>query len=303
MIVKYIVNDAYESAKEFEADLYGFLISLQGGPIYCGVIPPYHIAKEYFNKKSHPQVKWRPFELREKDYQRLVESILNDKKGALRNFPRFQIQNKGIRLEPEFDDAKTYKEWMQRVQDAYLHDVSRSNLDYSVFPHGSDGKKQPFAFFWHGPFSQWHPSKFEVAGIEFNCAEQFMMYSKAKLFGDETSALGTLAATDPKQQKVIGRNVLNFDQKTWDLFKEAIVFQGNMAKFSQNPDLQETLISTGDYYLVEASPYDKVWGIGMAVEDKGVNDPNNWKGQNLLGEALMNVRAALRYRLDHLKKC
>src|SRR5262249_34939581 len=120
-----------------------------------------------------------------------------------------------------------------------------------------------FTLFWHGPISQWHPSAFEVAGVRFAFAEQFMMYSKALLFGDRDTAAKIMAAGTPREQKKLGREVRNFDPKTWDLFREGIVYSGSYAKFTQDADLLAELLATRGTTLVEASPYDRVWGIGL----------------------------------------
>jgi ribA/ribD-fused uncharacterized protein len=153
--------------------------------------------------------------------------------------------------------------------------------------------QETFTLFWHGPFSQWHPSAFVVGGLRFTHAEQFMMYAKAMLFGDRETADRILTATTPKEQKTLGRNVRGFDEAVWVLFREGVVFTGSYAKFSQNPELRETLLATRGTTLVEASPYDRVWGIGLAEDDPRAQDRAQWRGLNLLGEALTRVREIL----------
>lgn len=154
-----------------------------------------------------------------------------------------------------------------------------------------------YTFFWSGPFSQWYPSIFTIKGIKFNCAEQFMMYSKAQLFGDTTTANEILATVSPKDQKALGRQVSNFDPVIWDNIAPTLVYLGNLAKFTQDPKLHAVLMATGDTQLVEASPYDAIWGIGLdEVAAKSV-DPKDWPGTNWLGIAITQVREDLRHQI------
>lgn len=153
-----------------------------------------------------------------------------------------------------------------------------------------------FIFFFKTshPFSQWYRCKFDAEGLEFNCAEQFMMYKKAVLFNDFEKADLIMKTTEPRKQKEIGRKVSNFDQKIWLDKSESIVFEGNYNKFHQNHQLRRLLLDTSDSYIVEASPTDTVWGIGLAETDPKRFDKTNWRGKNLLGEILMKVRTTLR---------
>lgn len=143
-------------------------------------------------------------------------------------------------------------------------------------------------------FSQWYDSPFEVDTRHFLTAEHYMMYRKALLFNDVGAAERVLNATNPGHAKAIGREVQNFDQSIWDQHRFDIVVDGNTAKFSANPELKAFLLGTGDRILVEASPIDPIWGIGMAEDDPQCDNPNFWKGLNLLGFALMEVREQLR---------
>ena len=143
-------------------------------------------------------------------------------------------------------------------------------------------------------FSQWYPCHFVIDGIRYNCAEQYMMAEKARLFRDEEIRKKILQATEPDVIKHLGREVRNFDAKKWDAESGAVVVRGNIAKFSQNEDLLEVLLSTEDKVLVEASPYDKIWGIGMRQAEAEKAYPHIWKGTNKLGFALMEVRDALK---------
>ncbi|MPS63779.1 MAG: DUF1768 domain-containing protein [Chryseobacterium sp.] len=164
-------------------------------------------------------------------------------------------------------------------------------------------EKLKFLFFWghtakdeitKSCFSQWFPFKFEENGIVYITAEHYMMAGKAKLFNDEEILGKILEANSPNQAKSLGRKVKNFDPKIWDEHKYEIVKQGNLLKFSQNEKFKEFLLSTNDKILVEASPYDKIWGIGMLETDTRAENPLLWNGENLLGFALMEVRDELR---------
>ena len=142
-------------------------------------------------------------------------------------------------------------------------------------------------------FSQWFDCHFTVDGVEYHTAEQYMMAQKARLMGDTETYRKILAAQDPKEYKHLGREVTHFDPKLWDMAKYAVVLKGNLAKFSQNPEFFAFLDSTGDSVIVEASPYDSVWGVKLRP---ALEDPNQWQGQNLLVFALMETRDILRER-------
>lgn len=120
-----------------------------------------------------------------------------------------------------------------------------------------------------------------------------MMYRKVLLFGDSEAAQRLLSANNPGEAKAIGREVKGFDQASWDAHRFEIVVSGNLAKFSSNPALREFLLNTGNRVLVEASPVDKIWGVGLAEDNPACENPNLWKGANLLGFALMEVRDQL----------
>ncbi|CAN5882841.1 hypothetical protein BH11MYX2_BH11MYX2_15910 [soil metagenome] len=152
-----------------------------------------------------------------------------------------------------------------------------------------------FTFFFTEahPFSQWYPCAFTVGGRTFSCAEQFMMHGKALLFGDAETAEKILAAGHPKQHKALGRKVTPFDDVTWKSERVAIVKAGSHAKYTQNPELLEKLLATKGTMLVEASPFDRIWGIGLSAKDPRALDPAQWRGQNLLGKVLTELRDAL----------
>jgi ribA/ribD-fused uncharacterized protein len=150
-----------------------------------------------------------------------------------------------------------------------------------------------YVFFWNGIYSQWYSARMTIDGIEYNCCEQYMMHQKALTFGDTVTAEMILESSDPKEQKALGRKVVGFNKDKWDDVCIGIVFKGNLAKFSQNSHLKASLLSTDDKILVEASPYDKIWGIGLGEEHPDVEDPSKWKGLNLLGWSITMVKKEL----------
>ena len=167
-----------------------------------------------------------------------------------------------------------------------------------------EGAEHEYLLFWgHQPsksgkitktcFSQWFGSPFEVDGIKFLTAEHFMMAEKAKLFGDAETLRRVLLATDPAEAKALGRTVSGFDDEVWVKNRWRIVVDANQHKFSQNLAMREFLAGTENHTLVEASPYDTVWGIGLKADSPAALHPAQWLGLNLLGYALMEVRATL----------
>ncbi len=151
-----------------------------------------------------------------------------------------------------------------------------------------------YVFFWHGPFSNWHPAHVMLGDHIFANSEQAFMYLKAIFFGDsETGRLICKAAT-PKDAKDLGRQIKNYNDAAWTDVREKFMLDCCLAKFAQSEELKRELLATGDRILVEASPIDKVWGIGLAEDAPGVEDEANWQGQNLLGKVLMEVRERLK---------
>jgi len=154
-----------------------------------------------------------------------------------------------------------------------------------------DIKNKKYHFFWKSgsPFSQWHSSKYNLDGFEYVCAEQGMMHGKALLFEDEATANLIIETTDPRTMKDLGRAVTIFNEKIWNRNRENIVYRNNMAKFTQNQHLLKALMRTsGD--LVEASPSDKIWGIGLNPNRAKQVPEHKWPGKNLLGKVLTRVR-------------
>ncbi|GIH26525.1 hypothetical protein Aph01nite_48350 [Acrocarpospora phusangensis] len=144
-----------------------------------------------------------------------------------------------------------------------------------------------------GCLSQWWPARFTECGHLFRTAEHYMMSHKAWLFGDEATAAQVLDAATPGEAKALGRQVRGFDDEVWTAHRYPIVVRASVAKFGQNPDLKEYLLASRDRVLVEASPLDRVWGIGLAADDPAAASPATWRGLNLLGFALMDARDAL----------
>jgi len=177
----------------------------------------------------------------------------------------------------------------------------------------NSGEKLKFVFFWGHQaskgavtascFSQWYAAPFTVDGQRYATAEHFMMAEKAALFGDEATRSEVLKAPNPGAAKVLGRKVRGFDEATWVEHRFSIVVKANKEKFTQNADLRQFLKQTASRVLVEASPVDRVWGIGLAADHEKVNNPNLWRGLNLLGFALMQVRQSIDvFNPDALKR-
>ncbi|MEV5338068.1 NADAR family protein [Streptomyces sp. NPDC052676] len=167
------------------------------------------------------------------------------------------------------------------------------------------GSRVKYVHFWgHRPrpdgrtgascLSQWWPSPFTVDGVEYATAEHWMMAAKARLFGDTEAERRVLAAAHPAEAKKAGRLVRGFDEGVWERERFGIVVEGSVRKFAAHEDLRGFLLNTGERVLVEASPVDRVWGIGLAADDEAAADPERWRGLNLLGFALMEARGRLR---------
>jgi ribA/ribD-fused uncharacterized protein len=165
------------------------------------------------------------------------------------------------------------------------------------------GEDFEYRFFWghtapaaevsDAVFSQWYPSRFEVDGVPYATAEQFMMASKARLFGDDDTLEKILAAQSPAECKKLGRQVCPFDEEAWARVRFEQVVLGNLAKFGQSPMLRAHLMSTGSAILVEAAPRDTIWGIGLGRDNPKAQNPLTWRGENLLGFALVKTRRLL----------
>lgn len=197
---------------------------------------------------------------------------------------------------------------VKRCQDFWIYNWKAAEESvYSnerILAERRDGQKREIIYFWgHHPakdgsvgkecFSQWYMADFYVEHIKYCCMEQYMMSRKALLFGDkETNELIMKAGTQG-EIKGLGRKVRNFDETIWNEFKMLIVLTGNYYKFSQLTKVRQCLLGSGNAILAEASPYDTIWGIGMAEAEAKQGDICDWRGSNLLGFALMQVREEL----------
>jgi ribA/ribD-fused uncharacterized protein len=185
-----------------------------------------------------------------------------------------------------------------------LHPLSAVRSVDALIAHTAGGSRVKYVHFWgHRPqrdgsvgpgcLSQWWPAPFTVDGVTYATAEHWMMAGKARLFGDEDAERRALAATHPKAAKDVGRSVRGFDDAVWQRERFALVAEGSRHKFGQHAGLRDFLLATAGRVLVEASPLDRVWGIGLSADDERAADPARWRGLNLLGFALMDAR-------DHL---
>ncbi|WP_160672422.1 NADAR family protein [Clostridium sp. C8-1-8] len=209
-----------------------------------------------------------------------------------------------------FPEPKGWEGWYEESidEDFYHGNILFWNKDgkikYNVSKIEADfegGKEVKYLFFWgHQPskngsitktcLSQWWQSDFSIDTDKYFCMEQYMMAEKARLFEDYKTLDMIMKSKSPKQIKEFGRQVQNFDDTIWSQCRESIILNGNYAKFMQNDDLKNFLLGTRNMVLVEASPYDKIWGIGMAADESNIENPALWRGTNLLGFALMEVR-------------
>lgn len=217
----------------------------------------------------------------------------------------------------EEGEKKKYREMFQKPKRWEIDDSIYQHNNYWTYTWQEDGKPEydlnnlisdytagknlEYIYFWgHHPkkdgsiskscFSQWWKSSFNVGHVKYLFMEQYMMAEKARLFGDKEIEEKIMSCNNPNEIKGLGRKVKNFDEEIWNNIKYSIVVNGNYNKFIQNEKLKTFLLSTEDKILVEASPYDNVWGIQMSEEDVDIKNPKLWRGENLLGFALMEVR-------------
>lgn len=146
----------------------------------------------------------------------------------------------------------------------------------------------------NGYLSNWYPSVFTMNGVTFSSMEQYMMYHKALFFGDEKVATQILATNNVAEIKALGRLVSGYDENLWNGVRQIVVYEGLLAKFSQDPKLKEQLKSTGNAFLAECAVKDRIWGIGLSMHDPNRFNRVKWQGQNLLGYALMMTRERLK---------
>lgn len=173
---------------------------------------------------------------------------------------------------------------MDKVQEMYKEKSDMSFLFFWGHQKSKDG------YITKSCLSQWWKCQFSDGENEYTSTEQYMMSEKAKLFGDLELQARIITSEDPKEIKHLGRQIKNFEQATWDAKKREIVTKGNYLKFTQDNELRHYLLATGNDLLVEASPVDDIWGVGLAENDPTITNPLLWRGENLLGFALMDVR-------------
>lgn len=181
-----------------------------------------------------------------------------------------------------------------------LFDYSREGLIQRL----NNGEQLEFLFFWshhqhrtdvitRACLSQWYPSEFVLDGIRYSCAEQYMMAEKACMMKNGEILSKIMASSDPREMKTLGRSIPNFNTDKWKEIMQDVVLRANIAKFEQNPRLLHFLQWSGNRILVEASPSDAVWGIGLRASDERAQSPLTWQGTNYLGIALMKTRDKL----------
>lgn len=177
-------------------------------------------------------------------------------------------------------------------------------MKYTIENIQNTGKTLKFVFFWgHQPnkdgsitkscFSQWWIASFNIDGIVYKTAEHYMMAEKARLFNNDEIRQKIIDYKSPAEAKKLGRQVQGFNQDVWYKHRYEIVRKANFHKFNQNTELKQFLLQTKKRILVEASPVDPIWGIGMAEDHDNAHNPKKWRGENLLGFALMEVRNEL----------
>ena len=186
-----------------------------------------------------------------------------------------------------------YNEWLSETVDT----LKKAGM---LYDHLTVGNQEVDAVFFHLPsephgyLSNWYPASFDVDGVHFTSAEQYIMYQKCIVFGDQASATAILATDDTQKQQDIGRHAKGYVNNVWAGMRQLIAVRGVMAKFSQDESLKEKLLATGDAWLVECAHSDTIWACGIRLSDDNRLDTEKWRGQNILGFALMEVRKALR---------
>ena len=152
-------------------------------------------------------------------------------------------------------------------------------------------------YFWGSFLSNWVPKGLSIPydGYQFSTSEQLFMYLKAKFFKDEEMARRIVDyGYEPRDAKDLGRQVRNYKEEEWSKVRRDMMYKAILAKFKNNPSLKNQLLSTGNKILVEGTPFDSIWGVKIKWSDDRILDEKNWKGQNLLGKVLMDVRETLK---------
>jgi ribA/ribD-fused uncharacterized protein len=196
--------------------------------------------------------------------------------------------------------------WRKAHPDAAL-DVTLSAPDQRTYELYEEfavtGKEMPATenvvgfFHEYGPngwFSNWYPAVFTVDGVTYLNAEQYLMHQKALCCGDTATAAKVMENPDPKTVKLLGRAITPYDDAKWAAVRQEVIYRGLLAKFGQNSGLKHQLLVTGDALIAECSPNDRIWGIGLPLDDPRCQDPAQWQGESILGRALMRVRDTLR---------
>lgn len=194
--------------------------------------------------------------------------------------------------------------WSGALGDNY-HECLPETVDHAKKPEKNKDKlkiaeEEVDAIFFHLPeephgyLSNWYASPFDLDGVHFTSAEQYIMYRKCTIFGDQISADAILATDDTAVQQKIGRKAKGYNGDVWAGMRQLVAVRGLLAKFSQNEELKQKLIETGDAWLVECAHSDTIWACGIRLNEKEQYDTGKWRGQNLLGFALMEVRSILR---------
>ena len=192
------------------------------------------------------------------------------------------------------DVLETGEKTLLGISPNYAKESTPAASDYLYI-----NNKKVDAIFFHLPeepygyLSNWHESHFDLDGIQYSSAEQYIMYQKCLLFGDDESAKAVLATDDPETQQAIGKKASGFIKNVWLGSRQIIAMRGILAKFSQNDDLKKMLLSTNDAVLVECAKSDRNWACGISLYDKDRRDASKWLGENILGFTLMEVRKIL----------
>lgn len=175
--------------------------------------------------------------------------------------------------------------------------MSRASLMHGNLRLGTPGQDpetgEPLLLFYGGPFSQWIGPSMLIDGVEYNCAEQYMMAQKARRFSDPGALQLIMATASPSRQKAIGRLVKGFNKYEWEVFARDVVRTASLHKY-RHPQYRGPLLATAGLTIVEASPTDLVWGVGLDEDDPAALQRSNWRGSNWLGEVLMEVRSLIK---------
>ena len=234
------------------------------------------------------------------DFWEWFESLTKDEQNVYKEmFPEPKLWREIYNEDYDFEDADDYE--YETVQFWNKNGICQYSREKIIDEYNANGEME-FVFFWkpqdeminESCLGQWQLSEFSVDMDDYCCAEQYMMAEKARLFKDEEICNVIMKSKDPKEMKSLGKKAKNFDQAVWDKAKYSIVLNGNYYKFSQNKNIRDYLLSTENKVLVEASPRDTIWGIGLGKGNEKAYNPNTWRGKNLLGFALMEVRDEIR---------